>query len=68
VAVLGKKICELLIPPLQIHRNNGNPTGNYHLIDEESIKRRLISLGSTSSWTKNLPEECFSAVNYKLKE
>jgi hypothetical protein len=21
----------------------------------------------SSSWTRNLPEECFSAVNYKLK-
>jgi hypothetical protein len=28
----------------------------------------VILPGITSSWKRNLPEKCFSAVNYKLKD
>jgi hypothetical protein len=50
-----------------IHQTNGNSTGNYQLIEEEFIGRMVILRRITISWMRNLAEECFSVVNYKLK-
>jgi hypothetical protein len=46
------------VPTLALHGINDNSARNYHLINKESTRGKVIPLGITRSCTRNPPKEC----------